>query len=86
MPNGNCAEARRPVSGIEVWAERPDGLRIPVLPHPTPLHDEDGELIGGIKVLVDITYVKDAELESARLAAIVVSSDELRNCGKVGIH
>jgi PAS domain S-box-containing protein len=51
----------RPVTGIEVIAERPDGTRINLLPYPTPLHDSSGALIGAVSVLVDITERKQAE-------------------------
>jgi PAS domain S-box-containing protein len=47
----------------DVWgyAKRPDGTLVPFLPHPTPLHDEYGALIGGINILVDITEQKERE-------------------------
>ena len=45
----------RPVRGVEVIAERPDGTRVHLLPYPTPLHDSSGALIGAVNVLVDIT-------------------------------
>jgi PAS domain S-box-containing protein len=51
----------RPVRGVEVIAERPDGTRINLLPHPTPLHDSSGALVGAVNVLVDITERKHAE-------------------------
>jgi PAS domain S-box-containing protein len=51
----------RPVRGVEVIAERPDGTRINLLPHPTPLHDSSGALVGAVNVLVDITERKQAE-------------------------
>ncbi len=51
----------RPVRGVEIIAERPDGTRIDLLPHPTPLHDSSGALIGAVNVLVDITERKEAE-------------------------
>jgi PAS domain S-box-containing protein len=46
------------------------------LPFPTPLRDPSGRLVGAINLLMDITERHDADLESARLAAIVVSSDD----------
>ena len=51
----------RPVRGVEVIAERPDGTRLHLLPYPTPLHDSSGALIGAVNVLVDITERKQAE-------------------------
>jgi PAS domain S-box-containing protein len=51
----------RPVRGVEIIAERPDGARVHLLPHPTPLHDSSGALIGAVNVLADITERKQAE-------------------------
>jgi PAS domain S-box-containing protein len=66
----------RPVRGIEAIAERPDGTRVNFLPYPTPLWDASGHLTGAINLLMDITDRHQAEIESARLAAIVTSSDD----------
>ena len=57
----------RPIRGVEAIAERPDGTRVWFMPYPTPLHDRDGTLIGGINMLVDITERKRAEEERAAL-------------------
>jgi PAS domain S-box-containing protein len=66
----------RPVRDVEAVLERPDGTRIPFRPYPTPLNDASGRVTGAINLLVDATQTKQAEIESARLAAIVVSSDD----------
>jgi PAS domain S-box-containing protein len=66
----------RPVRGVEAIAERPDGTRVNFLPFPTQLHDASGRLTGAINLLMDITERHQAEIESARLAAIVTSSDD----------
>ena len=51
----------RAIRGVEAIAERPDGTRVPFIPYPTPLHDANGNLIGAINMLVDITERKQAE-------------------------
>ena len=66
LPHDECPMAvalkeDRPVRGAEAIAERPDGSRIPFTPYPTPLHDADGNLVGAINMLVDITERKQAE-------------------------
>jgi len=61
---------------VEAIVERPDGTRVRFRPYPTPLRDPSGRLVGAINLLMDVTEQHDAELESARLAAIVVSSDD----------
>lgn len=60
-PMAMALTQNRPIRGAEAIAERPDGTRVPFIPYPTPLHDADGALIGGINMLVDITERKQAE-------------------------
>src|SRR5260370_41716182 len=66
----------REVRGVEALAERPDGTRVRFMPYPTPLRDPSGRLVGAINLLMDMTERHDADLESARLAAVVGSSDD----------
>jgi PAS domain S-box-containing protein len=81
MPHDQCPMAialreQRPIRGVEAIAERPDGTRVPFIPYPTPLFNENGRLVGAINMLVDITEREQAAVESARLAAIIASSDD----------
>src|SRR5262244_3691035 len=81
LPHDECPMAialkeGREVRGVEAIAERPDGTRVRFRPYPTPLREPSGALIGAINLLMDITKQHDAELQSARLAAIVLSSDD----------
>lgn len=57
----------RPVRGVELIAERPDGTRVNLLPYPTPLHDSSGALVGAVNMLVDITERKRAEQQAFQL-------------------
>jgi PAS domain S-box-containing protein len=66
LPHDECPMAvalkeNRPVRGAVAYAERPDGKMVPFTPYPTPLHNECGELIGGVNMLVDITEQKERE-------------------------
>lgn len=66
LPHDECPMAialkeKRPVRGAEAVAERPDGSRIPFIPYPTPLFDAEGEFVGAVNMLVDITDRKEAE-------------------------
>lgn len=45
----------------EIVVERPDGRRLTALAHANPIHDESGNLIGAVNVLVDITERKRTE-------------------------
>ena len=82
MPHGECPMAialkeRRPISGAEAVAERPDGTRVPFFAYPTPLWNDTGTLTGAVNTLIDITERKEAERVAQRFAAIVES---LRRC------
>ena len=61
--------------GEEIVIERPDGTRRHVLPHPEPMRNAEGVIVGAINMLIDITDRKEAERAVAHLAAIVTSSD-----------
>ncbi|NUT68382.1 PAS domain-containing sensor histidine kinase [Pseudomonas corrugata] len=66
LPHDQCPMAvalkeNRAIRGAEAIAQRPDGSRVPFNPYPTPLHDADGNLVGAINMLVDITERKQAE-------------------------
>lgn len=54
-------------NGREIIIQTPDGRRIPALAYANPLHDEAGNLIGAMNVLVDITERNLLEEESRRL-------------------
>ncbi len=49
------------VRGVEAIAERPDGVRTPFMPYPTPIRDETGKVVGAVNMLVDISPQKRAE-------------------------
>lgn len=73
LPHDQCPMAvalreRRPVRNTEAVAERPDGTRVPFMPFPTPLHDQFGEFVGAVNILVDITDRKKADEALARQA------------------
>ena len=66
-PMALALKEARPIRGMETVAERPDGTRVPLLPYPTPLHDEEGRLVGAVNMLVDISERKRAEEQHALL-------------------
>ena len=81
LPHDECPMAialrtRRAIRGVEAVAERPDGTRIPFAPHPTPIFDDAGELVGAVNMLVDLTDRKRSDEYHERLASIVQSSDD----------
>jgi PAS domain S-box-containing protein len=73
VPHDQCPMAvalrtGEPVRGIEADAERPDGTRVPCAVYPTPLLGPDGQVVGGINLLVDISDRKAQEAKSVVLA------------------
>ncbi|MEF0942867.1 PAS domain S-box protein [Rhizobium sp. BR 362] len=81
LPHDECPMAialkeGRPIRGEEAIAERPDGTRVPFSPYPTPLRDNEGNVVGAVNMLVDISATKKAHEYADRLAAIVEYSDD----------
>lgn len=81
MPHDECPMAvtlkeGRPVRGAEAILERPDGSRAFFIPYPSLLRNAQGQVTGGINMLLDITERKQNEDVNARLAAIIESSDD----------
>lgn len=77
----DCATARalrtgEAIDGEEAVSERPDGTRVPYQAFPTPLRDEAGKIIGVVSMLLDMSDRRRDEIEAARLAAIVTSSQD----------
>jgi PAS domain S-box-containing protein len=73
VPHDQCPMAAalqtgKAVRGIEANAERPDGTLVPCAVYPTPLLDDEGNVVGGINMLVDISYRKTQEQKYAGIA------------------
>ena len=76
-PMAIALRENRDVRGYEALAERPDGTRISFVPYPTPLRDDDGQLIGAVNVLIDVTDRRQAE------DALIASAEALRGSNAV---
>ena len=82
MPHDECPMAvalkeGRIIRGAEAIAERPDGSRIWFTPYPTPLFDDQGNVTGGINMLVDITERKQAEARRVAEATALIKLNQL---------
>jgi two-component system CheB/CheR fusion protein len=75
-PMAQAVKEKRQIRGAEAIAERPDGVRVPFMPFPTPIYDASGMMIGAVNMLVDITDRKRNEMAVQHLASIVESSDD----------
>jgi PAS domain S-box-containing protein len=81
LPRDECPMAialkeNRPVRNQEAIAQRPDGSFFPFLPHPTPIRDENGNLVGAVNMLLDLTDRHRADEARQHLSAIVESSSD----------
>ncbi|PBB65255.1 histidine kinase [Mesorhizobium sp. WSM4312] len=79
LPHDECPMAvalkeNRPVRNQQAIAQRPDGSFFPFMPYPTPLRDEQGDLVGAVNMLLDLTDRQRAEETRQHLSAIVESS------------
>jgi PAS domain S-box-containing protein len=62
-PMAIALKEKRPVFGEQIVVERPDGVRRHVAPNPRPFFDMDGNLVGAVNMLIDITeQVKAKEI------------------------
>jgi PAS domain S-box-containing protein len=81
LPHEECPMAitlkgAQSVSGQELIAERPDGTRRWFTPHPQVLRDDQGNIVGGLNMLLDVTEQRQGEQANTLLAAIVDFSDD----------
>jgi PAS domain-containing protein len=65
LPHEDCPMAvaikeKRSVRGAVAAAERPDGTRVMFTPYPTPLMGEDGDVVGAVNILIDVTDRRQA--------------------------
>lgn len=79
LPHAECPMAialreNRPIRNVEAIAQRPDGTFFPFLPFPTPIRDANGDLIGAVNTLVDLSERKRIDEAGQHLSAIVESS------------
>jgi len=67
---------KRPISGLEAIAERPDGTRVRFLARSSPILDANGNMVGAVNILVDLTEQNIVDEAVMRHDAIVESSDD----------
>jgi hypothetical protein len=78
LPHDECPMAialkeNRPIRGVQAIAERPDGSRVRFVPHPTPLRDASGAVVGAVNMLLDVGEPTPSILDGARV--LVVAGD-----------
>jgi PAS domain-containing protein len=60
-PMAQAIKEQRPIRGVVAIAERPDGTRVKFMPYPTPLISTQGELLGAVNMLIDVTDERQIE-------------------------
>lgn len=78
-PMAVAIRERRPIRGARAVAERPDGTRVAFEPYPTPLLGADGELLGAVNVLVDVTDRQAAEEALQSSADALAASNAVKD-------
>jgi PAS domain S-box-containing protein len=68
--------AGRGITHFETIRQRKDGAFIPISLTVSPIHDDNGRVIGASKIARDITERTAAAVANRRLAAVVESSDD----------
>jgi len=89
IPHDRCWMAlaiknQKKYNGVEIVIERPDGRRWTALAHANPIVNSEGELIGAVNVLVDISKRKEDERilnesDKRKDEFLAVLAHELRN-------
>lgn len=80
---GRALRERREFNGREVVIERPDGTRRTVLAYANPFYADDGTLLGGLNVLMDITEHRRKDEERRQLQAAILQMSRLRLAGEL---
>lgn len=79
-PTGKALRTGRPEHEREFVVEHADARRIALLANVEPLHDDDGELIGAVTCIQDVSAQKQAEARTAHerclLEAIIETTPE----------
>jgi len=79
-PMANAIKRKAPIRNDIAIALRPDGSRVAFRPYPTPLFDDDGDLVGAINMMVDISEEQSEALkeQAARCRRLARSTNDLR--------
>ena len=80
LPHDECPMAIALKEGRTIWgaqavAERPDGTRVPFMPHPTRLRDASGVLVGAVNMLLELGEAEQVALNGVQI--LIVAADML---------
>ena len=80
-PMAVAVKEGRPVRGVTAQAERPDGTRVQFMPLPTPLHGDNGEVLGAVNMLIDVSdarRIADLKAQALRCRRLAESLNDRR--------
>ena len=77
LPTERAILSGETVRAEEIVVHLPDGKAVPVLCSATPIHNEDGEVVGVVATLQDMTPLEDLVRQRAEFLSMV--THELRN-------
>ncbi|MEX2672739.1 MAG: ATP-binding protein [Phycisphaeraceae bacterium] len=77
-PMAVALRENRAVVGEEIIVERPDGSRAFVQPRPQLVRDEQGTLLGGVNVLIDVTAIRKENRSLKQQVAQRTAESQLR--------
>ncbi len=77
LPTERAILSGETVRAEEIVIHLPDGKAVPVLCNATPIHNEDGEVVGVVATLQDMTPLEDLVRQRAEFLSMV--THELRN-------
>ena len=93
LPHDRCPMAiavreKREVRGEVAIAMRPDGSRKAFTPYPTPLFGDDGELIGAVNMLIDVSDEQAGALaeQAARCRRLATAICDRHTCRAAARH
>ena len=75
-PLAQSVKLRRAVRGVTVMAERPDGTRVAVVPHPSLLYGPGGTLVGAVNLVLDVADGAAQDAGTGLLASIVENAQD----------
>lgn len=79
-PMADAIKRQKPVRGSVAIALRPDGSRRAFNAFPTPIFDDNGNLVGAVNLMIDVTVEQGAELieQARRCRRLSKATDDTR--------
>lgn len=83
-PMADAIRSSQPIRGAKAIAERPDGRRVPFMPFPTPVFDNDRHLVGAINLLLELSsaeWSRHLQIRSRHCRRVALSVSDSATSG-----